>query len=321
MAFNYVLISGRPYEKRYDIVGLYVTKQDLVKAVNAELTKLFESKGKEQADSYLLADNVYFDGNTRFSIVHQDNDAAKFDPLAWDECTIQGMNGLDYIKTTKANRDKEIAEKEKGINDQNAQARNALKAHKLPKSYYDDTYCWCVISLEEYRNVLQEDADEIENAGDYAFYADTLTREDQLDALDSVNELQGELAILVGKTKFIDHKHSFGVLGKEGQSAVYPFTDDNIVYPVTDKGIEALLNECEALGLKYLAEWCKEVQNNGKLPKQDADSAEKAMVKEAMFSMRMIKDKDNDFKLSIWKAIHDLRNFQINKDMFLNYFK
>ena len=39
------------------------------------------------------------------------------------------MNGLDYIKTTKANRDKEIAEKEKGINDQNAQARNALKAH------------------------------------------------------------------------------------------------------------------------------------------------------------------------------------------------
>src|SRR5699024_11499225 len=67
----------------------------------------------------------------------------------WDECTIQGMNGLDYIKTTKANRDKKIAEKEKGINDQNAQARNALKAHKLPKSYYDDTYCWCVISLEE----------------------------------------------------------------------------------------------------------------------------------------------------------------------------
>lgn len=237
MAFNYVLISGRAYEKRYDIVGLYVTKQDLVKAVNAELTKLFESKGKEQADSYLLTDNVYFDGNTRFSIVYQDNNATKFDPLAWDECTIQGMNGLDYIKTTKANRDKKIAEKEKGINDQNAQARNALEDHKLPKSYYDDIYCWCVINLEEYRNVLQEDADEIENAGDYAFYADTELREDQLDALDSINELQGDLAILVGKTKFIDHKHSFGVLGKEGQSAVYPFTDDNIVYAVTDKGM------------------------------------------------------------------------------------
>lgn len=48
MAFNYVLISGRTYEKRYDIVGLYVTKQDLVKAVNAELTKLFEAKAKNK---------------------------------------------------------------------------------------------------------------------------------------------------------------------------------------------------------------------------------------------------------------------------------
>ena len=97
MAFNYVLISGRAYEKRYDIVGLYVTKQDLVKAVNAELTKLFESKGKEQADSYLLTDNVYFDGNTRFSIVYQDNNATKFDPLAWDECTIQGIDRKSVV--------------------------------------------------------------------------------------------------------------------------------------------------------------------------------------------------------------------------------
>src|SRR5699024_12251052 len=110
MAFNYVLISGRPYEKRYDIVGLYVTKQDLVKAVNAELAKLFESKGKEEADRNLLTDNVYVDGNTRFSIVRQDNNATKFDPLDWDECNIQGMNGLDDIKATKDNRDRKIDE-------------------------------------------------------------------------------------------------------------------------------------------------------------------------------------------------------------------
>ena len=100
--------------------------------------------------------------------------------------------------------------------------KNTLERHPLPVSFYDSKYSWCIIDLDKYLADVRQDVEELEEAGDYAFYADTILKDDQFDALDSAKFLQGNLVLLVGSNRFVTD--NFNDLRKgAGTTIVHPF--------------------------------------------------------------------------------------------------
>ena len=73
MAFNYVLIKNQSYSNQNKVIGLYATKSGVAKAVGSAIDKLYQNKSKKQADNCLLMDNIYFKGNSSFSIAYSKN--------------------------------------------------------------------------------------------------------------------------------------------------------------------------------------------------------------------------------------------------------
>lgn len=319
MAFNYVLLSKSLTKPQDKIIGLYKNRIDAIIKINAEISSLYKSKDKKAADSHLTGDDYYFKGKSRYYLVYQNNyDDLVTEPIQWGELTIQNRNGQAYIDILN-NQIKQKVEKEVKTEQENEDAvKSLLLTHKLPMSFSDDPYCWCVLDLEKYRDILQSDSDEIEDAGEYADQAWTLLRGNQLNALDCVTKMQGKLAIIVGKTRYV--KDKFGDIGKPKQQYAYPF-DDNYIYAFSMDGISKLEDDCNSkfgASTNDLANWCFSALESNQLPKQDTRKRAFAMLHDAMLPIHIVREENR--KVLLLDAILKLKLIK-SKDIFLDYFE
>lgn len=319
MAFNYVLFSKSLASTKDKVIGLYKTRIDAIIKINAEISSLYKSKDKKAADSHLTGDDYYFKGKSRYYLVYQNNyDDLVTEPIQWGELTIQDKNGQEYLDLLNKHIRQEIKKQAKTEKKENNAVRSLLLTHKLPQPYCDDPYCWCIIDLEKYRDILQSDLDEIEDTGEYADQAWTILRGNQLKALDAVNKLQGEFAMLVGETRYVEDK--FGDIGKPHQKYVYPF-DDCYIYALTDGGIGKLLDDCDdqfGMSANSLANWSFSIAESNKLPMQKLTKRSFAMVHNAMFPIRITTEKGE--KVQLFDAILKTEPVK-DQNMFLDYFE
>lgn len=319
MAFNYVLFSKSLASTKDKVVGLYKTRIDAIIKINTEIRSLYKDKGTKTADSCLTGDDYYFDGKSRYYLVYQNNyDDLVTEPITWDELVIENENGQEYLDKLKNTIAQEVKEKNETEQKNDDAVRSLLLTHKLPMSFSSNPFCWCVIDLEKYKEVLQSDSDEIEDAGEYADQAWTILRGNQLYAYGCVDKMQGKLAILVGQTRYVEDK--FGSIGKPKQKYVYPF-NDNYIYALTVEGIGKLLDDCDNKfgdNTNDLANWCFDAEETGKLPEQNTNQIATVYVRDAMFPMQITQEDHKNIPLL--DAISKLTSVK-QQNMFLDYFK
>lgn len=305
MTFNYVLISKKVNSDDCLIIGLFSSKLDAIKKADQEIAEMYKKDGKINADFYILYVHRYFDEDSHFALVSKDkNNKLNYDPIPWSRLKIQGTNANLYIDELNYVKEMKLAKKAKVEKENKKLVQSALNdSHNLlPKARYDDKYCWCLVDLQQYKAWLEDDVEELDSAGDYAEYAETAFRDNQFDAMDSLLKLQGEYAILLGKTRF--YTNSNAVLKRDKLERVYPFNSENTLYALTDKGIEQLKNDLCKLDimLEPLVHWCASLK--GKLPKQTDDKESVAEINQALPNFRIVKEADKP--QTVIEAIRDI---------------
>lgn len=320
-SFKYVLVKQDYPSDEVKIIGLYPTNESAVNQANSMIDSWFEEKGQNYAESTLLREDQYFKNTSSFSVFFSSqSDQLIAEPLKWNMLTIKGQNGQAFIDNLKSDRAKEQQKKADLKKSNNALAKSTLQKLPLPQVDCNSPYCWCVIDLSKYLLDLQQDVEELEEAGDeYSFYTQTILRDDQFDALDQVSKMQGELAVLIGKTRFLTDK--FNEFGKgAGQKADYPFYQGNQLYAITDKGITELAKESKKLNITDLADWCGNLEK-GKLPKQLANHEASATLYNAVPILPVLKDmKHPDKPLPLFNSLQNINRMNCDVEIFLDYF-
>ena len=316
MAFNYVLLSKSLTNPQDKIIGLYKNRIDAIIKINAEISSLYKSKDKKAADSHLTDDDYYFKGKSRYYLVYQNNyDDLVTEPIQWGELAIKDQNGQDYIDNLKRKKEAKIQKQTIQEEKREKKIKEFISKHRFPISYYDDKWCWCAIDLDAYREILEDDNDEILNAGAYAEYAYTILRDDQIDVFDALSNFPGKMGILLGKTKSFTKQYD--LKGKK-QEYVRPFDSGNCLYAFTYAGISKLKADAEFKELSKLYEWCGDKLHNYIMPDQDTPNS-MTRIYDALPDILI--EKNDDKKISIFDAINSHKGSNSYRDMFLNYFE
>lgn len=316
MSFNYVLLTKDYTSRKFNLVDLYSARINAVIHVNAAINSLFDDYKTETANSKLMDEDHWFGGKTSYYLAHKNNnEKLVIEPIKWGELAIKGQNGQDYIDNLKRKKEAEIQKQTIQEEKREKKIKEFISKHRLPISYYDNKWCWCAIDLDAYREILENDNDEILNAGEYAEYAYTIFRDDQIDVFDALSNFPGKIGILLGKTKSFTEQ--YGLKGKK-QEYVRPFNSDNCLYAFTDSGISKLKADAEFKGLSKLYEWCGDKLSNYIMPGQDTPNS-MTRIYDALPSILI--EKNDDKKISIFDAINSYKGSNSYRDMFLNYFE
>lgn len=309
MSFNYVLQRQQIYSQEKPIVGLYVTRKNAINRIHRSLTTTWANLDQAVFDQKILMVDNYFKGKSDYVLTYKDrNGKLKAETVEWSELTVAGMSLDEYIKQARARVELASKRKVEAQESNNQVIAKVLKDQPLPASRYVDKYCWCLIDLQEYQEMLSTDVDEIMNAGEYAEYAETIFRDNQFDTLDSVQHFNQDYALLLGKTGIYEDK--YGSLGKGINAIGYsPFRSENKLYSLTKEGINHLsddLKDVNDISIKLLANWCTEVID--KLPNKASDSQSVALVDEATprLSFTVSKNDKLDDKADLYNMIHNL---------------
>ena len=182
-----------------------------------------------------------------------------------------------------------------------------------------------MIDLDKYLEMLRSDIDDMDGRDFDDWSTDYYFRGDQYEAEDEIDNLQGHLGLLVGKTD--SQLDKFGDLGHGQDHVYYPFYSNNKVYAFTGDGMRALAKDILTDRITGLVDWIHTVKP-GDLPEQDEDMSAVADVGTAMFSTSIFsKNIKPDYTISKFLTdsmdgrVIKIRNTDLMKDYYVKQAK
>lgn len=327
MSYNYVLISNDPYGIKGSILDLCPYYINAIDKANKNIKQMFNHMGVDLANARLLEQDGLLNGTSPFAVIYKEQPKGKLvtKNIDWDELTIQGKSGEQYLMEIYTKAEQKQAQADKKDRQQSEQVKSFLNSHPLPDPEVESDYAWCVIDLDKYLEMLRSDIDDMDGRDFDDWSTDYYFREDQYEAEDEIDSLQGHLGLLVGKTD--SQLDKFGDLGHGQDHVYYPFYSDNKVYSFTGDGMRALAKDILTDRITGLVDWIHTVKPDD-LPEQDEDMSAVADVGTAMFSTSIFsKNIKSDYTIS--KFLKDsmdgrvikIRNTDLMKDYYVKQAK
>lgn len=212
-----------------------------------------QAKDYPSLGAFLYTYNNWHEG-TNLILVHQDGEQIKAENVIWSKLLFNGVAASKIIKDEKQKTLSAEQKSKQAEIDLKVQLKRNIAKLSLPTVKASDKLAYAFINLNHYKQVLDDDLDEIDYYHGDDFMADTYLRNDQIEADNDLMLWDEPYALLVGENTAI--KDRFGELGKQGATIYHFFNENNCIVSLTEIGLKKAAEQYKGVDPKF-DEWLK----------------------------------------------------------------